>query len=85
VMERFHVDPDTGKARVEGAYDFGGQKYSVGPEGIKEQSGALSASAAPRRSAEQLSGKAPVGVDGAGRKVFWRRGRYEFEDGTPAQ
>ena len=68
VMEHFHVDPDTGRPRVEGAYDFGGQKFQVGPEGIKAQAGA----AGGFKRVGEFNGK-PVGI---------ANGKYVFEDGT---
>jgi hypothetical protein len=80
VMEHFHVDPDTGRPRVEGAYDFGGQKYKVGPNGVE----AGAAPAAPQ------GGKGPAGATRSatladGRKAWLVGGKWVDDSGKPVQ
>ena len=77
VMEHFHVDPDTGRPRVEGSYDFGGQKYKVGPNGI--EGGAPAAGGAPQ------SGFKARWVDKSGKPFGLVDGKYVYEDGTPVR
>jgi hypothetical protein len=81
VMEHFHVDPATGKPRVDGAYDFGGQKYGVGPDGIKADQVAQPA---------QGAAKGPPGATRSatladGRKVYLVGGAWVDESGKPTQ
>jgi hypothetical protein len=77
VMEHFHVDPDTGRPRVEGAYDFGGQKYKVGPNGV--EGGAPAAGGAPQ------SGFKARWTDKSGKPFGLVDGKYVYEDGTPVR
>jgi hypothetical protein len=76
VMEHFHVDPDTARPRVEGAYDFGGQKYKVGPNGVE-------GGAAPAGPAG--SGFKAQWTDKDGKPFGVVNGKYVYEDGTPVQ
>jgi len=77
VMEHFHVDPDTGRPRVEGAYDFGGQKFKVGPDGLKTDASAPSGSGPAGATA---SATAPDG-----RRAWLVGGRWVDEKGNPLQ
>jgi hypothetical protein len=79
VMEHFHVDPDTGRPRVEGAYDFGGQKYKVGPNGVAVEAGAPAAGGAPQ------GGFKARWTDKSGKPFGLVNGKYVYEDGTPVQ
>ena len=79
VMEHFHVDPDTGRPRVEGAYDFGGQKYKVGPNGVAVEAGAPAAGGAPQ------GGFKARWTDKSGKPFGLVNGKYAYEDGTPVQ
>jgi hypothetical protein len=93
VMEDFHIDPATGKVKIEGIYDFGGHKAKVGPNGVTPISAPTSAPsqnavtnpAKPQVTPEQRSGAAPIGETADGKKVFLRGGKYVLEDGTPVQ
>lgn len=83
VMEHFHVDPDTLKPVVEGAYDLGGHKMQIDANGVTQVS--APPVGAQKYSPEQQSGKAPIGTAADGKPVFWRGGKFVHEDGSPVQ
>jgi hypothetical protein len=78
VMEHFHVDPDTGKPIVEGAYDFGGKKFQVGADGVTPKEPA--AGGAP-----SAGGFTAKWVDKNGKPFGLVGGKYVYADGTPVQ
>lgn len=81
VLEDYHIDPATGKVRIEGVYDFGGHKAKVGPNGVQP----LDQPAAPTAAQPPGAKPAPRGTDKNGRPFSLQNGKWVYEDGTPAQ